>query len=227
MRYPRSLVVVLVLLAAGCACFAAPTQPQSDPAKHKHHRQPQNGWSVELFTGTAYNFRTPLTISQAGQPDLDFTATYHTRPFSDSPYYAWRIGKWKHGHAWELEMIHHKVYLTNNPAEVQRFEISHGYNLLLINRADVRGGLIYHLGVGAVVAHTESTVRGESHDTGYHFTGPAGQAAVGKRFALTEKLFATVEGKITAANARVDVANGHAKAPNIALHGLVGLGYTF
>jgi hypothetical protein len=43
---------------------------------------------------------------------------------------------------WAIEYLHHKLYLSNPPAEVQSFAISHGYNLFAVNRGfRLRSGL--------------------------------------------------------------------------------------
>ena len=44
---------------------------------------------------------------------------------------------------------------------------------------------------------------------------------------LANWLFVSVEGKITAAWARVPVAEGHATVPNVAFHGIAGVGVSF
>jgi hypothetical protein len=75
-------------------------------------------------------------------------AKYHTEPFNESPYYAWRLAKWSKNRAWEFELVHHKLYLSNPPAEVQHFEVSHGYNLITINRAWLLRGFIWRFGAG-------------------------------------------------------------------------------
>lgn len=196
--------------------------------------QAQESWIFEVFTGSAYNFTTPLSIRQPGQDDIELNARYEERWLEGSPYYGWRIAKWEDNHAWEFELIHHKLYLDNLPLEVQHFEISHGYNLLTINRAWKRKGLIYRLGAGVVVTHPETTIRGETLpsdrgfiDGGFYLSGPTAQAAVQKRFYIWKKLFFTVEGKLTASYARIPISDGHANVPNVAVHGIFGLGYVF
>ena len=131
-------------------------------------------------------------------------------------------------------MVHHKVYLDNPPPEVQHFEVSHGYNLVFLNRALRRYGFIFRLGAGVVIGRPESVIRNlrRSEDrglfhAGYYFTGPSGQLAVERRFTLWRGLFASAEGKLSAARAHVSVPGGQAMVPNVAIHGLLGLGYTF
>lgn len=191
-------------------------------------------WTVELFTGSAYNLTTPLTIRQSGYEDIKLNARYDEKPFEGSPYYAWRVSRWVNDRAWELELVHHKIYLSNKPDEVQHFEISHGYNLLTINRAWKADGFVYHLGAGVVITHPESTIRGRTSpadegilNEGFYLSGATAQAAAGKRFYISKKLFAAIEGKLTASYARAPVKGGDADVPNAAIHGLFGLGYDF
>lgn len=190
-------------------------------------------WSFEVFMGSAYNLITPLKIRQTGYEDIKLNARYETKPLKESPYYSWRISHWKENKAWELELIHHKLYLENRPPEVEHFEITHGYNLLTINRAWERG-LIYRLGIGVVISHPETTIRGKRFPAnegllnhGFYISGPTAQFAVGKRLYLSKKFFATIEGKITTSYARIPVVDGKAEVPNVGLHGLFGLGYDF
>ena len=191
----------------------------------------RGSWTFELFSGAQYNVPMPLVIRQQGFDDLSQMAAYASHPFSSPLYYAWRLGKWDENTAWELELVHQKLFLHNRPDDVQNFEVSHGYNLLTVNRAWQLYGWHLHAGLGMVITHPETTVRGKTHPTnqgifngGYYVSGVTTQIAVGKRLPLWYKLFATLEGKLTASFARVPIADGSADVPNIALHGLFGLG---
>lgn len=192
-------------------------------------------WTVELLGGAAVNAPMPLRIRQRGTPDLRFLARYETRPWEGAPYYAYRVGRWSQGErAWELELVHHKLYLADPPSEVQRFEITHGFNLLLLNRAVRRSGVVLRAGAGLVVAHPESIVRGRVLASnggglggGYHLAGPAVQLAVARRIRLGGGWALTVEGKATGAYARVPVAGGRATVANVAAHGLAGVAYAW
>jgi hypothetical protein len=190
--------------------------------------------SIEILSGTAYNFQTPLVISQEGQPDIDLHARYDTKPLKMPFYYCIRAGlKW--GSApWEVQFIHHKLYLHNKPDYVQKFEITHGFNILTLNRVFETGVADLRIGAGLVAAHAESRVRNLSYSgeggpfyTGYRVTGPAFISGVGKHIPLSSRFFISTEVQLTAAWARVPVAQGNAAAPNVALHGLVGTGYRF
>ncbi|MDP3296456.1 MAG: hypothetical protein Q8N09_02515 [Thermodesulfovibrionia bacterium] len=98
----------------------------------------ERSYSFEIFLGEQFNIPTPLTIKQKGEETIKVDwARYKSDAWTgfNSPYYAWRIGVWDDNRAWELELIHQKIILKNKPEEVQHFEISHGYNLITINRA--------------------------------------------------------------------------------------------
>lgn len=185
----------------------------------------ENWWTIEARLGTAFSFGTTLEIEQQNQPQLRFDADYETRPFEDAPYYGLRAGWRNSSGGWEVEFLHHKIYLTNHPAEVQHFEVSHGYNLLMFNRLWIVKELNVRAGGGIVISHTESTIRDLTRSAGQEITGVAGQFSVGKDFYLTRRLYFGVETKLTFANATVSIAEGDANAPNIAIHILAGLGY--
>lgn len=187
-------------------------------------------WSLQIFGGSALNFNLPLTIHQSGYSDLKVTGNYESRPFEVPYYYAWRVGAWNGNRAWELELVHDKLYLKDKPSEIQEFSISHGYNLLTVNRAVEEKGFIFRAGLGVVITHPETTIRGLTHPQdggisgGYHLSGPTAQGAVEKRFHIWRGLIASLEAKLTASYARIPVERGHANVPNVAIHGLFGLG---
>lgn len=206
------LTVLLILLAGACGANAE--------------------WTLEVRGGSACNLRTPLTIHQSGHDDVRLTARYETRAFEPPLYWDLRVARWSGNHAWELEFIHHKLYLENEPPEIERFSITHGCNLLTVNWARKLRGFILRAGGGIVIAHPESTVRGMKHredrgllGMGYCVSGPTVQGAVDKRAGLGRRLFATFEGKLTVTRCRVPVSDGNAGLVNVALHGLIGLGY--
>jgi hypothetical protein len=192
----------------------------------------ETGWTFQLSLGEVADLDTSLEIRQEGEPTLDLDADYETRPFESPFYYSLRAGRWVDHRAWELELIHQKIFLTNRPPEVQYFAVSHGYNLLTVNRAWEARRFLWRIGAGAVVAHPESEVRGrvlDSDDTnlggGYELTGPVLQVGIEKRFDLGSRWLLDVEGKATAARAVIPIAGGEADTPNAALHLLVGFGW--
>lgn len=190
-------------------------------------------WVVQVSTGSAYSFNTPLKIEQDGEPDLDIDAEYETRAWSTmAPYYNIKVAKWTGNHAWEFETLHHKLYLSNKPDEVDSFAISHGYNLNTINYAINWKDMIFRVGAGIVMTHPETKVRGKRNEddggfNGFYLSGVTGQVAVEKRFDLTEHWFFSIEGKLTGSYAEIPISDGDATVPNAALHGLFGVGYRF
>jgi hypothetical protein len=185
-------------------------------------------WRLEAFTGTGHNFTTPLTVHQPGLTDFRMDARYDTRPFTGSPYYSARMGWWRGSSGWELQFLHHKLYLANPSAEVSHLEISHGYNMLAVNRALARGGLVLRGGAGLVVTFPETTVRGRKRPTlGYDLSGFMVAAGVGGRWPQATRLSLSGELRLTFSWATIPVFEGEADVPNRALHFLIGLGYRF
>lgn len=187
-------------------------------------------WRLEGHFGTAWNVPSTLTLRQDGQPELHLDAHWSTQPFRAAPYYAVRLAWWRGNAGWELQQLHHKIYLpepTPSP-EVQHFEVSHGYNLFSLARAWRRQRWTARLGAGVVLARPHSHVRGlEGPDQGgvveaYFLTGPALHAGIGAR--LGEAVTLLPEIRLTAARAHVPIARGDADAPNFALHFQIGLG---
>jgi hypothetical protein len=213
----KKALLVLIEVALSAAILSTPA---------KAH------WTLEGFLGSAWSVPTPLSIHQWGEERIYLIAKYHTEPFRESPYYAWRLAKWSKNRAWEFELVHHKLYLSNPPAEVQHFEVSHGYNLITINRAWLLRGFIWRFGAGLVAAHPETTVRGKTLPwgkglNGFYISGLTVQAGIEKKFSLWRRLFAVLEAKFTASYAIIPIQDGDAYVPNAALHGLFGLGYRF
>lgn len=189
-------------------------------------------WTVEVFVGVSFHLPAPLTIRQSRQEDLKLTGRYLSKSLDRPIYYGWRIGRWRDDSGWELEFVHDKLYLANKPGDVQEFSISHGFNLLTVNRSRDRGGLVERLGAGVVIAHPESTVRGERFpedggllNRGYFLSGPTVRLAAGKPVRISGDLFAPVEGKFSASFARIPVAGGDADVTDLSFQGAFGIGY--
>lgn len=190
--------------------------------------------TFELFVGTSVSVPTPLRITQEGEEDLGFTAEYSTRPFRGTPYYAARLGFWAGDRAWLIDFIHQKLQLENLPPEVQRFNISNGFNILALSRGWKRGNLVFTLGAGIVWTHPEMTIRGRSIDPdrgfiadGYFISGGSIVGGINRRFPITSHLFLSLDGRATASYASVPTAGGHASVPNLAFHGHGGVGVSF
>lgn len=193
---------------------------------------PPGRWTLEAALGGAYSVRTPLMIDQDGAPELRFTARWRTRAFDPPLYHAWRVARERGDRAWAVELVHHKLHLDDPPPEIERYEITHGFNLLTINRLALPGPWLAGAGLGVVIARPESRVRGRELNgdrglfgLGYDLAGPVVALTGGARRRLGASWFAGVEAKLTAAYARVPVAGGWSSAPNVAAHALVTLGW--
>jgi hypothetical protein len=118
--------------------------------------------AVSIHIGFAFNFRTPLTVRQQDEATLRLRANYASRPFALPLYYGVRVEWWKGEAAWGLEFIHQKLYLQSRPPEIEHFEISHGYNMIFIDRGWRSGRETLQAGAGIILAHPEAVVRKEA-----------------------------------------------------------------
>lgn len=193
--------------------------------------QAQSIWTFELHGGQVYNLPLPLSIIQHGFPDIKLSAHYDTEGFTLPVYWDLRFGRWKSARLWEVELIHHKLYLDNTTPEVQKFNISHGFNMLMMNRGFEKNSFRYRAGAGFVLAHPESIVRGKEFgnstddwDTGYFLTGPVLNLAISRPIHLSSRLYINPEAKTSFAYARIKVADGNAEVYNLAFHLILGFG---
>lgn len=189
-------------------------------------------WALEAHLGAATNLSVPFTIDQDGEKELRFRARWSTRSFEFPLYYVARVSSHVGDWGWALDLTHHKVHLVNPPPEVGAFSISHGYNLLTLQRLHARDDLRFGLGGGVVIAHPESEVRGRRLDErggtlggGYYLTGPTLGALVGWAPPPRHGFYPAAELRLTLSRARVPVAAGEASVPNIAFHLTVGVGW--
>ena len=188
-------------------------------------------WALEGFLGTSISAHSPLTIRQAGYPTLKFTADYATRPTDPSIYYAVRLSRWWTRWGGVAGYVHQKLYLTNNPPEVQSFKVTYGYNLVGIGAGYLTRGWAFIGTVGPVVSNPASEVRGIEfqHEggifgSGNHVGGFNLQVGANRRFRFAGWGFATADLRLSAAWTDVPVAEGNADVPNYAIHLLLGVG---
>ena len=194
----------------------------------------ESRFTLQFFGGAAWNVPMTLTVHQDGRPDVGFTAHWETRPFVQPLYWAVKASLEQRSGAWEILLIHDKLYLPNGPTEIGSFEITHGFNLVTLGRSWPLGsGFSVRAGAGLVLAHAETTVRGESAGSagnlggGYELTGPVLLGGAGWQLPLSRYFFVSAEGLVTAAYARVPIARGDAVFWNVAFQGLLGLGVRF
>ena len=194
-------------------------------------------WYASLGSGTAYNVPMPLTIHTSGNPDIHMNgARYETRPFQESGYYLYRIGHRDKHTGWELEFVHHKLYLVSEDPNIQHFEITHGYNLLSLNRLNELewGKLQLRYGVGVVIAHPETTIYNQSFSQtgglfsdGYFVSGGVVSVGVGRQFDLSKQFYLEADSKLYLSYSQVPVAHGYAEVSHASFNFNLTAGFRF
>jgi hypothetical protein len=119
---------------------------------------------------------------------------------------------------------------------VQRFSISHGLNMVLVNAvmrapvrrasSDGRVSWVGRIGAGPTVPHAESTIAGITEEH-YELGGLAIQAAGGIEMKIARGAHIIGEYKFTTTSQRVGVAGGTASARFATHHVVFGAGYRF
>jgi len=191
----------------------------------------QKHWTFELHGGQVYNLPMPLFVKQSGFPVIRLNARFDTEGFTLPVYWDMRLGRWQNEHLWEVELIHHKLYLHNTTPEVQKFNISHGFNMIMVNRGFEKNSFRYRAGAGVVLAHPESIIRGkefgnsaEDLDMGYFLTGPVLNLSVGRPIHLLKRVYLNPEVKTTFAYSKIKISDGYAHVYNLAFHLILGFG---
>jgi hypothetical protein len=194
----------------------------------------QSVWSIELQGGDVFNVPLPLSIRQDGYPKIQMIARFRTEAFTPPVYWDCRLAHWSRQRAWELEVIHQKLYLQNTTTEVQKFNISHGFNLLIVNRCFQTGKFRWRSGAGIILAHPESNIRGltfgdstDDFDAGYFVSGPVAHVALGRPIYFRRRGYAHIEAKTSLAWSSIKIADGYARVFNLAFHVVVGVGFEF
>src|SRR5574341_251609 len=185
-------------------------------------------WTFEGFLGDAYNLSSRLKIEQDGGYAKTLSADYRTRGFAPPFYYVLRAARWHEGRAWEGALIHHKLYLANPPDGVADLSISHGFNIVSLNRAVRAAHWVYRFGGGLVITHAEATINGVRYDGPYRLSGAALLVGGGWRFDFSRSFFASAELMATAAYASAKLSgppDGRIETSNVAIHALAGIGY--
>jgi hypothetical protein len=187
-------------------------------------------WNVEFFLGNAHSLPSRVTVRQKGYPEESKIAHWSTRPTEPAPYYSARVGLWKDNQGWDVEMLHHKLYMNNTDAVFNNYRSTFGFNFFFLNRGwRVHPNIILRFGLGPVISHPVNTIRGQQYtdNVTYKLVGAGTQVAAQFRQTIYKGLYLTQEIKTTYAMARLPIANGRSYLTNLAFHGLVGLGVEF
>lgn len=187
-------------------------------------------WSVEVLIGDALNLTSRTHIRSPQIADSAFGGDYETRGLEGPLHYAWRVTHWNQDRGWELELLHHKLYLRNRPRNVEALSISHGFNIVALGRAYAMDPWRFRLGVGPVIAHPEARIAGRTYDGDYDLAGAAAIGSVGIALQLTPRW--SIEGEVAATYgyARVHPSGEpdlRFSVRNLAIHAQVGIEYRF
>lgn len=221
-----------------------------------HARTARADWTFGVFLGGAHTEPSFLTLTQPSRSTNLTLSPVRYRSESLKPpfYYAYRAAFFP-ASGWfgvEGELVHLKVIAdTARPARfdgvlqgdavagdrplsslVERFSISHGVNLLLINavvRAGGAGGsapprwiVSGRFGAGASLPHPESTIGGLRRE-GYEWGSFSAQAAAGIEVRVWKRVHVSGEYKLTRTVQDVSVAGGSARTPLTTHHVAGGL----
>jgi hypothetical protein len=193
-------------------------------------------WTLAAYLGSAWTRPATLTVAR-GSPAVATELTgveFASRSFESPPYYGYRFG-WFNGRSGigaEGELIHLKVYARPETlgAEVRRFSISHGLNVLLANAvlrrplpSSHRVSATLRLGAGVTVPHPESDIGGLTQEQ-YELGSLALQAAIGTELRVARRAHVLAEYKLTTAAPAVSVAGGTIEARYLSQHLAAGLG---
>jgi hypothetical protein len=196
--------------------------------------QAQSIWSFEIHCGEVYNVPMPLTIRQDNYPPIKIQAKFESEPFTLPLYVDSRVIRWKNKKSWEAEFLHHKLYLQNTTPEVEKYNISHGFNMLMVNRGFDHEKFQFRFGAGIVLSHPESIIRGKEFgdsennwDLGYYISGPAINLSLGKQMHLSKRIYINAEAKATLAYGRIKIADGNSDVYSLAFHLILGIGFDF
>ena len=216
---------------------------------------------LSAYTGTSYTRGSDLRLTQ---PDLGTDLTlrdvrWDAHPFKPAPYYGFRASYFDDRQPnWgaAIDYTHYKIYAKTDrvvaadgtvrglpvaaaaPMDqfVQRFEISHGVNVLSLNGIyrwlDSRlaaGRLQPYVGAGLAyyVPHAENTVGGAPFESGYKASGFGYQLFAGARYWMTEQVGLFAETRFNSGTAKVDIAGGRAETPLRTFHVVGGITYRF
>ena len=204
------------------------------------------GLEFDLSLGNAYNFSSGVFIhSQTGEgSSIHMKQSARTHGFKRPQYYSIRIRKSRY----ELEMLHHKLYFEENLAdEISHFEVTDGYNLLMlnilspINNESFHHSFYYRLGIGTVVAHPDITIGGNRYykrggglvpkfwADGYHWGGVSSQGSLMFKKDINKNLSFHMETKfiyaITIISLEDDEYDWRVEIPNFSIHLLGGISF--
>ena len=206
------------------------------------------GGNIDISLGNAFNLNQNLSINRNGEEDINLNASFKTNGLRSPQYYSIRFGREVKGKNFEFEFIHHKLYLDEISADngssetvdlIEKFEVTDGYNLLMINlKNSVHNNIGYRVGLGTVVSHPDIIIEGETNyvqggglipkfwTDGYSWSGVSSQFSIFLNKELNDKIHYNIEGKAVMAKTKISIVDGSFDLPNISLHILLGISFS-
>jgi len=184
-------------------------------------------------TGVVYSVPSKITFRQTGQPDISFRGRYRAESLVLPIYWDYSLEYSKNGKSYGIRTTHHKVILDNPQQDVQRFEMTHGFNMVNAYFSWEWKKYRWSVGAGVTAAHPESTVRGIPYEvpggegalnSSYILVGPNLIGSINRRFYFGQTFFWRFEGKISWSYFDVPIYEGRANGYNLALHFITGFG---
>ncbi len=194
-------------------------------------------WYVGFYLGANNTTKADITLDL---PDRNTSLTYEdvafeAKPFASPQYYGYRIGRMFGDRRFglEAELVHLKTIakaadsyrvrgVENGVAvdevsrmfdRVQRYQMTHGLNFILVNlvlRRPIgsgRAALVARAGAGPTLPHAETTIATVPREQ-YELGGLGVQLAGGVEFTLASRFDAFGEYKFTRARPEIDVDGG-------------------
>jgi hypothetical protein len=199
------------------------------------------GTGISFYLGYNWALPTNLLVKQEGYPDtLVEAAHFDTHPFDSPIYYGTRI--WygpEEGTRAEVELIHSKLYFdgAESGGEVfDRFTATDGFNFLLFNLAYFEeagdGEFGVRAGVGPMIPHPESSVRGQvwgqdGNPAFFHLGGIGAQVGASYNFLVDtpDHWPLGIEAKWTYADSHLNISGGQVEGIFNSFHLTFGPGY--
>ncbi len=203
--------------------------------------------SIDLSLGEALNLSQEIKVN-----DKSFESIPKTKGLKNPQYYSIRLRRDK----LEFELIHHKLYIEDGlPDYINHFELSDGYNLLMLNYiSPVKNNINYRLGLGIPVVHPDITIQGEEVNLneaerlfkrggglipafwkdGYYPGGIASQIALFYSKSINDKMSYHLETKLSYAKSEFSLdysdddsqtSNLDIVVPNLSFHLLLGISF--
>lgn len=183
---------------------------------------------VQVFGGTVLNADSDLRLARWDEPVLEHRAAWETRSFEVPVYWNLRLRWQRADDAFELQLLHHKLYLANPTAEIRHLEVTHGFNIVSGHYVRNWRGFLVRAGVGVVLPKTDADLGGESGGTNaYRVQGLAILGGAGREWLLAGPVSLALEAQLIWAGSDIDVPGGVGEVTHLGLHLLAGLGVGF